>query len=69
MFFLTGLVSKGYYYTFYSLILLGVVGVAGLIPTVLIRRFWYYGVFFMLECIGLYFLTASIVYWIQSGGG
>ena len=38
MFFLTGLVTKWYFYTFYSLICLGVVGVGILIPTMLIRR-------------------------------
>jgi len=31
MFFLTGLVEKGYYYTYYSLICLGAVGVGVLI--------------------------------------
>lgn len=36
MFFLTGLVARGYFYTLYSLICLGVVGVAALIPTMLI---------------------------------
>ncbi|MFO7713841.1 hypothetical protein [Desulfosarcina sp.] len=42
MFFLTGLVAKGYFYTFFSLICLGVVGVTALVPTGLVRRLWYY---------------------------
>lgn len=36
MFFMTGLVNQGYYYTFYSLV-------------------------------GVYFLVASVVYWIRHG--
>ena len=69
MFFLTGLVAKGYFFTFYSLICLGVVGVAALVPTLLIRRLWYYWIFLIVEFIGLYYLVASIVYWIQNGSG
>jgi hypothetical protein len=69
MFFLTGLVAKGYFFTFYSLICLGVVGVAALVPTLLIRRLWYYWIFLVVEFIGLYYLVASIVYWIQNGSG
>ena len=33
MFFLTGLVARGYFYTCYSLICLGIVGVAAIVPT------------------------------------
>ena len=69
MFFLTGLVAKGYYYTFYSLGLLGVVGLAGLLPTVLIRKLWYYVIILVLELAALYFLVASIVYWVRTGAG
>jgi hypothetical protein len=69
MFFLSGLVAKGYFYTFYSLICLGVVGIAALIPTMLIRRLWYYWIFLIVEFVGLYYLVASIVYWVRNGSG
>lgn len=42
MFFLAGLVAKGYFFTFYSLVCLGIVGVGIVIPTPHIRRLWYY---------------------------
>ena len=69
MFFLTGLVTKGYYYTFYSLICLGVVGVGILVPTALTRRLWYYWIFLIVELSGLYYLVASIIYWVASNSG
>lgn len=69
MFFLTGLVAKGYYYTFYSLICLGVVGVGVIIPTTLIHRLWYYWTFLIAELSGLYFLVASLIYWVENGSG
>ena len=69
MFFLTGLVAKGYFYTFYSLICSGIVSVAVLIPTTLIRRLWYYWVFLMIAFLGLYFLVASMLYWVNNGHG
>jgi hypothetical protein len=66
MFFLTGLVTKGYYYTFYSLICLGVVGMGVLVPTRLIRRLWYYWIFLSVQLSGLYFLVASMIYWVKN---
>ncbi len=69
MFFLTGLVAKGYYYTFFSMICLGLVGVGTIVPTVLIRRLWYYWIFLLVELVGLYYLVNSIVYWVRSGYG
>lgn len=69
MFFLTGLVAKGYFYTFYSLIILSIVSVGLLIPTTLIRSLWYYCFYFVLELMGLYFLVASIAYWVNNGFG
>lgn len=69
MFFLTGLVTKGYFYTFYSLICLGVVGVGVLVPTTLIRRLWYYWTFFSVELLGLYYLIASAAYWVGNSSG
>lgn len=69
MFFLTGLVSKGYYFTFYSLNCLFFVGVGVLVPTGLVRRLWYYWVFLCVEFLGLYFLVASVAYWVKNGSG
>jgi hypothetical protein len=69
MFFLTGLVARGYYYTFYSLICLGVVGMGSLVPTTLIRKLWYYWIFLAIELAGLYFIVASILYWVENGSG
>jgi hypothetical protein len=66
MFFLTGLVTRGYYYTFYSLICLGVVGMGVLVPTRLIRRLWYYWLFLGVELSGLYYLVASMIYWVKN---
>jgi hypothetical protein len=65
MFFLTGLVSKGYYYTFYSLFFLGVVALGCIVPTRWVRRLGYYTVFLGVEITGLYFLAASIVFWVE----
>ncbi len=67
MFFLTGLIAQGYYFTFISLTCLGVVGVGVLIPTPLIKSLWYYLVFLFIELFGLYFLVISIVYWVRTG--
>lgn len=66
MFFLTGLVAKGYYFTFYSLIFSCIVGIGVLVPTIMIRRLWYYGIFLVLEMVSLYFLIASLVYWVNN---
>lgn len=67
MFFLTGLVAKGYYYTFYSLICLGIVGMGVLVPTTLIHRLWYYWTFFGIELLGLYYLVTSMIFWVKNG--
>jgi hypothetical protein len=69
MFFLTGLVARGYFYTFYSLSCSGLVAVGILIPTSLIRRLWYYWIFLIVEFLGLYFLVASVIYWVKNGSG
>jgi uncharacterized membrane protein YjgN (DUF898 family) len=69
MFFLTGLVAKGYFYTFYSLIILSIISVGLLIPTALVRTLRYYWFYFVLELLGLYFLVASVVYWVNNGFG
>lgn len=67
MFFLTGLVNQGYYYTFYSLACLSIVAIGMVVPTSLVRKFWYYLMFLLFEIVGIYFFVASIVYWIQHG--
>jgi hypothetical protein len=67
MFFLSGLVSKGYYYTFYSIGCCFIVAILTIIPSWYIRRLWFYLVNLMIEFVGIYFLTASIIYWVRTG--
>ncbi|MDX2451059.1 hypothetical protein [Desulfosarcina sp.] len=69
MFFLTGLVAKGYFYTCYSLVCLGAVGMGVLVPTTMIRNLWYYWIFLVVELSGLYFLVASVIFWVKHGSG
>ena len=69
LFFLTGLVAQGYFYTFISLGCLALVGLAGIVPTPLIRTLWYYGTCLLIELVGLYYLVSSIVYWVHYGSG
>jgi disulfide bond formation protein DsbB len=66
LFFLTDLVTQqGYYYTFYSLICLAAVFLGPLLPFGLLGRLWYYLVFLAGELMGVYFLVASIWYWVK----
>ena len=67
MFFLTGLVARGHFYTCYSLICLNIVGVAAIVPTQLHGRLWFYWTFMLIEILGLYYLVASVLYWINNG--
>jgi len=67
MFFLTGLVAKGYFFTCYSLVCLGAVGMGVLVPTTMIRNLWYYWIFLVVELSGLYFLVASVIFWVKHG--
>lgn len=67
MFFLTGLVAKGYYYTFYSLACSVVVAVASLVPASMVRKPGYYMVWLIVEFVGLYYLISSAVYWVRNG--
>lgn len=69
LFFLTGLVAKGYYYTCYSLVGLGLVGVGLLVPTKLVRNVKYYWLILVVEFFAIYFLVTSIVYWIRQSSG
>lgn len=68
MFFLTGLVSQGYYYTCYSLVALGCVGGGMLIPTRLVCDLRYYCFYLVMEGGGIYFLVASIVFRLNHPG-
>jgi hypothetical protein len=67
MFFLSGLVSMGYYYTFYSIGCCFLVAILIVIPLPFINRLWFYLVHLLIEFIGIYFLTASVVYWVRHG--
>jgi hypothetical protein len=69
LFFLTGLVERGYFYTFTSLISLGVVSLSAILAIFLIRKLWYYCCCLVFELIGLYYLVSSIVYWVRFGSG
>jgi hypothetical protein len=67
LFFLSGLVAQGYYYTFYSIALLIAVSILTLIPGPHLSRLWFYVLCLLVEFSGLYFLIASVVYWVRSG--
>ena len=67
MFFLSGLVSRGYYYTYYSIGCCFLVAILAIIPLSLISRLWFYLVNLLIEFVGIYFLTASIIYWVRTG--
>jgi hypothetical protein len=69
LFFLTGLVEQGYFYTFISLACLGAVSLAAILPTPFIRRLWYYCFCLVFELIGIYYLVSSLVYWVRFGSG
>ena len=65
MFFLSGLVSRGYYYTFYSIGCCFLVAILAVIPLPIIRLLWYYLVNLLIEFVRIYFLAASIIYWVR----
>lgn len=67
MFFLSGLVSMGYYYTFYSIGCCFLVAILSILPLPFINRLWFYLVNLLMEFIGIYFLAASVVYWVRHG--
>ena len=67
LFFVTELVAKqGYYYTYYSLMLLIFVKFGLLVPLGLLNRIWYYSIFLALETGAIYYLVASIWFWVQT---
>ena len=67
MFFLSGLISRGYYYTFYSIGCCLLVAILAIIPLSFIHRLWFYLVNLLIEFVGIYFLAASIIYWVRNG--
>ena len=70
LFFLTDLVTKfGYYYTFYSLFFLSLVAICPLLAFGLLHRLWYYLSMVLSEGVGIYFLVASIRYWVETYRG
>lgn len=67
LFFLTGLVAQGYYYTFCSIGCFAVVAIFTILPLPFIDRLWYYLLSLIFEFAGIYYLVVSIVYWIRTG--
>jgi hypothetical protein len=67
MFFLTGLVSMGYFFTFFSIGCFSIVALLTIVPVARISRLWYYLLTLFFEFAGMYFLIASIVFWLQTG--
>ena len=68
MFFLSGLVAEGYYFTFYSIGCFAFVAVLSILPLPLLGRLWFYLLNLLIEFVGIYFLVASIIYWVRAGG-
>ena len=68
MFFLSGLIAQGYFYTFYSIGCFAFVAILTILPVPFIGRLWLYLLNLLIEFVGVYFLLASIIYWIQAGG-
>ena len=65
LFFLTELVTRhSYYYTFFSLLFLGLVQIGLILPLGFLNRLWYYLIFLVAEALGIYFLVVSAWYWI-----
>jgi hypothetical protein len=67
IFFLSGLVLKGYFYTFYSIGCFSAVAIITILPVNYISRLWFYLLNLLIEIIGIYFLVASVVYWVRAG--
>ena len=68
MFFLSGLVAQGYFYTFYSIGCFTIVAILTILPVTFIGRLWFYLLNLVIEFVGIYFLVASIVFWVRAGG-
>lgn len=68
MFFLSGLIAQGYFYTFYSIGCFAFVAILMILPVPFIGRLWFYLLNLLIEFVGIYFLVASIIYWVRAGG-
>jgi len=68
MFFLSGLVAQGYFYTFYSISCFALVAILIILPIPFVSRLWFYLLNLLIEFVGIYFLIASIIYWVRAGG-
>jgi len=68
MFFLSGLIAQGYFYTFYSIGCFAFVAILMILPVPFIGRLWFYLLNLLIEFVGIYFLLASIIYWVRAGG-
>lgn len=67
LFFLTGLVAQGYYYTFCSIGCFAVVAILTILPLAFIDRLWFYLLNLMVEFVGIYYLVVSIIFWVRTG--
>lgn len=66
LFFVTELVTRqGYFYTYFSLLALLAVEAALLVPVGLVDKLWYYGICLTAEFVALYFLVASVWFWVS----
>ncbi len=67
MFFLSGLVSRGYTYTFYSISCFFTVAILTILPVASVGRLWFYLLNLIFEVVGIYFFVVSIAYWVHNG--
>ena len=66
LFFVSELVTKGYYYTYFSLLLTAVVYVGLVVPLGRTGRVGYYLLFVLCEVGAIYFVVVSVWYWIRT---
>ena len=67
LFFVTELIIKeNYYFTYYSIIFLGLGQIALLFPTGLLNRLWFYFLALFFHLIAIYFIIASVIFWIKT---
>ncbi len=66
LFFVTELVTKGYYYTYFTLLLAAVVYVGLIVPLGRTGRVGHYLFFVVCEIGAIYFVVASVWYWIRT---
>ena len=66
LFFVSELVTQGYYYTYFSLLLTAIVYVGLVVPLGKTGRVGYYLLFVACEIGAIYFVVASVWYWIRT---